>query len=211
MIEFVVASHNEDVLNKNLKASPIFRMCNLIVQTGYINIPKAYNEAVIYWEYCLSSKPIVVYIHHDVYLPETFGPELLKSLKEVPVDWEVLGVAGALLSDGKKFIRGHILDRGKEWGGSTSYFNPVDTLDDMLLITRGNIKFDEQFEQDFYGPDICIGRKCYAIKAFCHHNSSRKIGERTESFYRSQELFRIKHADSLPIACTYAMIEKEKV
>lgn len=206
MIEFVTASHNEEVLNKNLKASPIFKFCKLTVQKGYTNIPKAYNEAEIY------NPPVCIcYLHHDVYLPENFGSELLKSLSNVPEDWEVLGVAGVKLIDGKKFIRGHIMDRGKEWGGSTKDYNEVDTLDDMLLITRGNIKFDEQFEQDFYGPDICIGRKCYAIKAFCHHNSSRKIGERTESFYRSQELFRIKHKDRLPIACTYAMIEKEKV
>jgi hypothetical protein len=202
--EFVTASHDKSVLSINLLKSPRIRTHGISIQNGFSNVPEAYNRAAII-------SPIVVYVHHDVFLPETFDDDLLKALDRLPSNWGVLGVAGVKLVDGKKEIHGHILDRGKEWGSPWKLPAEVDTLDELLLITRGDLKFDENLEQDFYGADICMqarvrGQKCYAINAYCHHNSTRPFGERTESFYKSEQYFREKWKDYLPIATTCSIV-----
>jgi hypothetical protein len=197
MIEFVTASHNNIVLKDNLLRSKVVKKYPLAVMTGFTNIPLVYNSAITH-------ENIVCYVHHDVYLPETFEEQLLISLAQLPDDWEVLGVAGVIGNPKRNF--GYINDRGKLWG--EKILNPVkvETLDELLLITRGDIKFDEQFEQDFYGADICMNRNCYVIPCFVHHNSSRGFGQRTESFFRSQELFKKKWKEKLPVTTTCAYV-----
>lgn len=205
MIEFVTASHNRHVLFANLWKSPIFNAHQLKVAWNYNNIPQAYNLHT-------NSNNVTCYIHHDVFLPDSFKQDLLKSLEQVPKDWGVLGVAGVRMGRGKE-IHGYILDRSRVWGRPIQEAVEVDTLDELLLITRGDITFDEQFPLDFYGADICLqakfrGLKSYVINAFCHHNSTRKIGERTPSFYESQRLFALKWEDQLPVVTTCANVEK---
>lgn len=197
MIEFVTASHNDSVLQKNLLSSPIFPKYGLTIQKGYTNIPKAYNEAV-------TTQDVICYVHHDVYLPQEFEADLLSGLEQVPGDWEVIGVGGVTGPPRKNY--GWIMDRGKPWGAPFVSPKRVRTIDELLIITRGGVRFDEQFEQDFYGADICIGRRVYVIPAFVWHNSGRLVGGRTESFYRSQELFRLKHISDLPIQTTSALV-----
>lgn len=198
-LEFVTASINPDTLKNNLLLSEAFRFegYGLTVQQGYTNIAKAYNEAV-------TKSELVCYLHDDVYLSTFFIDHLEYSLSQLPPDWEVLGVAG--VTGPPKQIHGYIMDRGKEWGEPLEKPVKVDTLDELLLITRGNIKFDEQFEQDFYGADICIGRNAYVIPAFVNHNSSRPFGGRTEKFYEAERLFRNKHLNKLPIVTTCTTI-----
>lgn len=208
MIEYVTASHDPEVLNNNLlKSEVVYKHHPLTVQTGFNNISKAYNAA----KACLNT---VVWVHHDVFLPPDFEMQLNRALTKVPDDWGVLGVAGVKLVGNKKDIKGYILDRGKKWGSPIGLPAEVDTLDEMLLITRGKVTFDENLDLDFYGADICMqaiaaGKKNYAINAFCHHNSTRVVGGRTESFYRCQAYFRKKWRAFLPIATTCALITAE--
>jgi hypothetical protein len=211
MIEFVTASHNEKILMDNLLLSPILkgRVCHTI--PGFTNIPKAYNSLHDYFEAIQTKHQVVIYVHHDVYLNESFEKDLEKALERVPDDWGVLGVAGVKLIDGKKQFLGYVNDRGKVIGSPYKLPAEVDTLDEMLLITRGDLLFDEQFEQDFYGADICMqarqqGRKCYAINAYCEHHSSRPFGGRTDSFYESEKRFREKWKEWLPIVTTCAIL-----
>lgn len=202
MIEFVCASHNKEVFSKNLLTSPIFMNHPLIVQRNYSNISKAYNEAK-------KMSGIIVYIHQDVFLPKTFEQDLINGINrinKIDKNWGVIGVAGVKLNPGKQ-LHGYILDRGRVWGRPISDPVEVDTIDELLLITKGDFTFDENLEQDFYGADICLqakkqGRKNYVISGFCHHNSGRPIGGRTESFYRSQDYFKTKWAENLPVATT---------
>lgn len=205
-IEYITASHDKAILNSQLLRSPIFKQGrhDITIRSGYINIPKAYNAYG-------PKADLMCYLHHDVYLPESFENDLEKALERLPYDWAVIGVSGVKLINGKKVIKGYINDRGKEWGSPWLLPAEVDTLDEMLIITRGDFHFDEQFEQDFYGADICMqaklqGRKCYAINAYCEHNSSRSFGARTPSFYRSQRLFRAKYKKHLPICTTCSII-----
>jgi hypothetical protein len=212
MIEFVTASHNAEVLKQNLERSKIFSTNRLIVQRDYTNVSKAYNEAQLKG---VKGKDVAVYVHHDVFLPpgfETMMNHFLTEASKLDPDWGVIGCAGVKLENYDKKIYGHILDRGKEWGTSSNLPHEVDTLDELLLITRGDFLFDENLEQDFYGADICMqaklqGRKNYAINAYCHHNSSRGFGKRTDSFFKSEKCFRTKYKDYLPIATTCTIVE----
>jgi hypothetical protein len=201
MFEFVTASHKEDVLRNNLMRSEVIQRYPLTVQRGYTNVAQAYNEASL-------TAPVVIYVHNDVFLPPSFEDDLIKALDNL-FDWSVLGVAG--VSGPVRRIHGYISDRGKVWGSSSGLPHVVDTLDEMLLITHGDFIFDENLPQDFYGADICMqakqdGGKCYAINAYCEHNSSRPMGGRTESFYTSQDYFRKKWREFLPVSTTCAQL-----
>lgn len=206
MIEFVTASHKPQVLKNNLLRSPVFKKYSLTILEGFTNIPKAYNTFTRSPDY-----PITIYVHHDVYLPSSFEADLIRSLDRLTDDWGVIGVAGVKLTKGKKENHGYISDRGNDWGSMWNLPAEVDTLDEMLLITHGDVVFDERFEQDFYGADICMqartkGKKCFAISAYCEHNSTRKFGERTPSFYDSEKKFREKWKNHLPIATTCTIV-----
>lgn len=184
MIDFVTAVYREDIFAANLGASDL----HLKVRRGFTNVAEAYNA--------FPSNGITCYLHEDIHVPATFLGDLITAVDQAPTDWGVLGVAGVRMGRGKE-IHGYILDRGKPWGRPITEAVEVDTLDELLLITRGDMIFDEQLPLDFYGADICMqarerGQKCYVIPAFCHHNSTRGLGQRTPSFYESQEKFRIK-------------------
>lgn len=203
MIEIVCASHNKEILKNNLLKSDITENYPLNIVFDYTNIPKAYNS--------VKTDGVTIYVHHDVFLYHEFEKQLLEALKYAPKDWGVLGLAGVKLENNVRKIYGYIMDRGKPWGAPVKGFVEVDTLDELILITRGDIKFDEELEQDFYGPDICMqakvkGLKSYVFKSFCDHNSGRKIGGRTDSFYVSKKRFAEKWKEYLPIATTCGLI-----
>lgn len=218
---FVVASHNEKTLRANLLRSDMVRKYPLLIQKNFKNVAEAYNNAgnVSVFDNVVSEKDnimpkadqIVIYVHHDVFLPAGFEAQLIDSVKRLPKDWAVAGPAGVRLINGKKNNFGHINDRGRVWGEKLQPWAPVQTLDELLLITRGDMIFDEQFPQDFYGADICMqanvsGKQCYAINAFCDHNSGRVVGGRTAEFYDAEKKFRFKWFRHLPIITTCSML-----
>lgn len=207
----VTASHNEQILIDNLMTSPIIEKYPIITKKGWDNIPKAYNS--------IHQGEITMFVHHDVYIPEAFEDAMLKALSELPDTWGVIGSAGVRWED-KRLNIGYINDRHKNWGSELSKIEPVQTLDELLLIvnhknlTRENIKFDEQFPQDFYGADLCMqckdkGLGVYVFPgAYVHHNSSRPVGGRTESFYESEKKFKAKWAwVADPIVTTCSIIK----
>lgn len=205
-IEFVTASHNDVTLHGQLMRSPIIQQGRYAFSPvkGFTNIPDAYNSVAPIGD-------LMCYLHHDVFLPESFEKDLITAMQRVPDDWGVLGVAGVKLVNGKRTIHGHISDRGKQWGSPWNLPAEVDTLDEMLLITRCDLMFDPQFAQDFYGADLCmqareLGKKCYAISAYCEHNSSRQVGGRTAAFYEAEKLFKRKWKDRLPIVTTCSIL-----
>ncbi len=206
MIEFVVATHNKQVLIDNLLKSKIIQKYGYQEMMGFKNIPEALNLPTR-----VTPGVVMCYVHHDVFLPDTFEEELAKAIALLPDDWGVIGVAGVKLVDGKKYNCGYISDRGNIWGKPFTHPIEVQTLDELLLITKGDLQFDEQFPFDFYGADICMqaqaqGKKCYAINAFVHHNSSRKVGGRTDAFYVAEAKFREKWKAQLPIVTTCSLL-----
>lgn len=211
MIEFITASHKEEVLKENLLKSKIFEKYNLIVQKGYTNICKAYNEAD-------SSADIKVYIHHDVYLPESFESDLISGINEIEKfdkNWGVIGVAGAIWKN-KRFCLGYLSDRGDKWGNSKGLPSEVDTIDELMLITKGDFIFDENIKSNhFFGADVCLqakkqGRKNYVINAYCEHNSGLQRGSLPYEFWREREYIKEKYHYLLPIATTCTLILEEE-
>lgn len=206
MIDVVCASNSDKILADNLLKNVWFENDPPLIQKGYTNIASAYNKAEVV-------SPIVFYIHQDVFLPAEFWPNIFAGLMKAPNDWGVIGVAGVNLINGKKKHFGNIVDRGRPWHYNVNELPAqVQTVDELLFITRGDIVFDENLDLDFYGADACMqsianGKKNYVINALVHHNSSRPVGGRTKSFYRCQEYFRNKWKAYLPIATTCALLE----
>jgi len=206
-IKIISASHKPEVLAANLLRSELAGSARVTAQINYTNIPLAYNLVTI-------PGTITVYAHHDVFLPKEFERNLANSLyqiNKIDPNWGVLGVAGVRLENGVKKNCGYIQDRGKEWNYPGGLPAEVDTLDELLLITHGDLQFDEQFDLHFYGADICMqamlqGRKSYAINAYCHHNSGLPLGYRSESFRECERRFRAKYIYHLPIATTCSIL-----
>lgn len=208
MISYISASHNPKILEVNLMHSKIAREQGIYIEEDCKNVAKAYN-------WLSAGKGMCCFIHHDVILPDSFEEDVMNALKEIPDNFGVIGVAGVRLVNGKKENKGYMADRGKVWGSPIGLPCEVQTLDEVLFITHGDLIFDEQLNFDFYCADACMqmiaqGRKNYAINAFVHHNSTRAVGGRTESFYKAQDYFKEKWKDYLPIATTCCILEKEK-
>jgi hypothetical protein len=203
LYRIIIASHNEGILTDNVMTSPIVKVYPVQVMRGYINVPQAYNEAQ--W----ADKTI--FVHHDVVMPPGFEAQILLAIDSLPDTWAVCGVAGVRYTTGK-ITFGYIEDRGRKWGKRIDKPVPVQTLDELLLIVnrKHGLVFDTRFPQDFYGADICMqahARKLgvYCIPGFVKHNSTRKVGERTPSFYESEEKFKLKWKER-PIATTCSVI-----
>ena len=82
----------------------------------------------------------------------------------------------------------------------------VRTLDEVVLLVRksSGIRFDPKLDGfHFYGTDICLeasqrGLKCYAIPAFCFHNSNA-YGLFPHSFWEGYFYMRRKWRSVLPV------------
>lgn len=207
-MRIVTVSNNDSVLKNNLLKSDIFKHHVLTVGHTTSNIPAAIN-AMNY-----PTLGARMFVHNDVYIPKGFEEKLIKTLYELPDDWAVIGAAGAVFVRDQRQFLGHIDDRGMKWGRPVDKPIPVQTLDELLIIVNDNHgfwKFDEQFPFDFYGADLCMqaherGLGVYVVPAFVHHNSTRKVGERTPSFYESEAKFREKWKHRLPIATTCSIL-----
>lgn len=206
-MEFTIicASNNDEVLCKNLLASPNIDKHQVIIQRGYTNVCKAYNDTDD-----RIKNDIVIYIHQDVYLPETFFSQLENSIEKLKdEDWGVLGVAGR---KNLEYI-GNILDRGTEWGSSIGLPKEVDILDELMLIMKkDSFIFDESIPgHHLFGTDICMisksnEKKCYGILAYCHHNSQLNHIV-PENYFHSVEYIKNKWKHMLPIHTTCSTIK----
>lgn len=212
-LNLICASHDLTILNKNLVLSLMFQKNLGEVVTNYKNVSAAYNVAEKQCNQLLDEYN--VYVHHDVFLPPVFESELKKAILHINgIDktWGVLGVYGASIENGQRKFYGHVRDRGNNLGTSIGLPHEVKTLDELLLITKGDFVFDEQFDLHFYGADICMqaisrGRKNYAIAAYVHHNSNLKMGYRSDSFRECEQKFKNKWKDFLPINTSCTLVQ----
>jgi SAM-dependent methyltransferase len=202
----VCASNNDKILKENLLKSKGLKDHQLIIQKGFKNVPKAYNEATLKAE-----EDIIIYVHHDVYLPDEFFADLDSAILNLDgEDWGVLGVAGCVGS--KRY--GHLQNRKSMWGSKALVPYEVETLDELILIIRkGNVLFDENIPSThhMFGPDSCLqctdkGLKNYAIDAFCVHNCALHTTY-PKDFYDSAEYIKKKWKKYLPITTTCTVIK----
>jgi hypothetical protein len=203
----VCSVSNETTLRNNLLLSPDISKHNLLLQYNYTNLSKAYNDAK-------PSEDIVIYVHQDVYLPGGFFNQLTTSILQLTVsncNWGVIGPAGR----SSRGWFGSIVDRGKNWGNSELLPKEVDTLDELMLVTKNNeFIFDEGIlNHHLFGADLCMqareaGKLNYAINAYCHHNSSSSY-ELPKEFEVSKQYIKQKWNKYLPIYTTCTVIMED--
>lgn len=213
---FIVATNNEELLQKNFLSSKVIRdkKYPVALQRGYRNIGKAYNDAMAKME-----AEILVCLHQDVFLPDCWEDQAIASLAKLKtIKWGVLGVAGMRSMERRSVLVGHLLDQGTEIGSPENLPIQVDTLDELLLVIRndGKLLFDERIPTThLYGADICLeasrqGMGCFAISAYCHHNAN-VYNRDTPEFRRAVKYMQKKWKRRLPFVTTCTVVEPKSV
>jgi len=203
----VVSSHNAEVLNNNLLKSPDIFNHDLHIKFGYTNVCKAYNEAI---NEC--SENIIIFVHHDVLLPDTFFNDLELSLNKLNnTNWGVLGSAGIRING---IASANVTDRGFLFRTIESKPTLVNTMDELILVVRKSsfpiLKFDENIiNNHLFGTDICLqarkqGMTNYIVDIHCFHNSS--LVTIPANYYDTEKYIRKKWKCYLPIYTTCSNI-----
>jgi len=157
MFTFVVASHNEEILNKNTLNSELYRSEKypFLICRGFDKCTKAYNSVKDKIE-----TPYVVYLHHDLELYYSVENTLISSINKLEkYNWGVAGVAGVTHSN--VFI-GSCYSYGYLWGQVILNENeepfPVKVLDELFLVKKNDgYMFDENIPYNhLYGTDVCL-------------------------------------------------------
>lgn len=202
MTQFALAcaSHSATILLANLARSPLLANIPLHVAENAPSAALAYNRAL-----AATTAPIVIFAHHDVYLPSGWDRLLATRLAELPPDWAVFGSFGIGL-DGA-----HI---GPVWSSSLGAIIgrvpmapiPVQAFDELLIVLNraSGLRFDESLPGwHMYGTDIvqtarAAGFGAYAGALPCIHNDRyhEVLGADFDEAYRFVQR---KWATALPI------------
>jgi glycosyltransferase involved in cell wall biosynthesis len=207
--DLVCASHSDAILSANLARSPLLITHKLHVERGAPSAAVAYNRGLE-----ATSAPVVVFAHHDVYLPEGWENLLHARLAELPADWAVFGTFGIGL-DGA-----HI---GPVWSSSLGMIVgrvpmapvPVQAFDELLIVLRRDaaLRFDEALPGwHMYGTDIvqtarAAGRGAYAGALPCIHND-RYHGALGTDFDEAYRFMQRKWAGVLPLRTPITKISR---
>ena len=204
-ITFVSAVNDRNILEANLLASPVFQLPHahqVLVQEGFECAAKAFNQAID-----LSHNEIMVFVHQDVIFPVSWISDLrraIQTLEERDPDWGVLGCYGETQDRQDK---GYIYSPDMGTIGKPMVEpEAVQTLDEIVLIIRksSGLRFDETLPHfHFYGAEICLAsakrnHRCYAIPAFCIHNTQHYLTF-PEEFYECYRHVKRRWREFLPI------------
>lgn len=207
-ITFAVAVNSREILKDNFLASSCFRGLRehqILVQEGFTSASTAYNDALD-----RSVSDLVVFVHQDVFLPESWISDLdraLDYLQKNDAKWGVLGSYGTTV-DGRGWGQVYSVGRGII-GEPLEQPVPVQTLDEIVLVLRksSGLRFDAALPHyHLYGADICLrakkhGMQSYAISAFCIHNTQMNL-VLPRQFYESYKHLKQVWKDHLPIQTT---------
>lgn len=167
------ASHSDAILTANLAASPLVAAGHALhVERDAPSASVAYNRLID-----RTDSPVIVFAHHDVYLPHGWDALLTARLAELPPDWALFGSFGVGLD------ASHI---GPVWSSSLGMIvgrvpmvpRPVQSYDELLIVMRrdAGLRFDGALPGwHLYGTDIATtaraaGRTAYAGALPCIHN-----------------------------------------
>lgn len=182
-IAFVCASNNPQILRENLLRSPVIASGTypLEVVENAASAACAYNTGLD-----RTDADIIVFLHHDVYLPLGWDALLVQRMAEVAAtdpDWALLGAFG-IAHD----TRGY----GPVWSSSIGFIAgmvpdapvPVQSFDELLFVMRrsAGLRFDEHIGGwHMYGTDIVCqarskGMGAYSVALPLIHNDGYKPG-----------------------------------
>ncbi len=149
----------------------------------------------------------IIFAHQDVVLG---GRDWLRKAEKVLNNLAALGIAGVAGLDFENRRVGYIDDRGKIWGKPLKKSQPVQTLDECLLIIPKKVfiglKFDEKNFDHWhcYGIDYCLSvenldLKAYVIPLLIHHLSP---STNLENLFKYQKRVFKKHRRENKSICT---------
>lgn len=215
---FVVPANDDGILKTNFLSSHIFNKddkkynTQVIIQRGYDSASKAYNDAI-----SSSVNDLIILCHQDMFFPSNWLDKLnlaLDQLDAVGEDWGVIGCYGVT---GQRREVGFLYCNANKaiLGSKFQTPVPVQTLDEIVLIIKksSGLSFDENLPYyHLYGTEICLqamsmNKKCYAISAFCIHNSEEHVSLPL-AFIRCYFMIRKKWKMCLPIYATCMKIER---
>jgi len=195
------ASHSDPILSANLAASPLVaagQPCH--VERGAASAGEAYNRLIDRTE-----APVLVFAHHDVWLPEGWQHLLAARLAELPDDWALFGSFGVGLDQA---------GIGPVWSSSLGQIVgrvpmapvAVQSYDELLIVLRrdAGLRFDEGLPGwHLYGTDITTeararGRGAYAGALPCIHND-RYHSALGADFAECYRYVQTKWRDRLPL------------
>lgn len=212
---FVIAcaSNSDAILSSNLAASPILAGgIHLHVERGAPTAAIAYNRAL-----AATDAEIVVFAHHDVYLPKGWDALLLARLAELAShdpNWALAGAYG-VAPDYRQFGPVWTSSLGQIIGRVPMQPEPVQSFDEMLIVLRrsSGLHFDpDQPGWHMYGTDIvcaarAAGKGAYAIGLPCIHND-RFHGALGADFTESYRWMQRKWPTFLPIQTPVTKISR---
>ncbi len=212
-VVYCCASNSEEILNRNLLASPVIADGVAVhIERNAPSAALAYNRALDATE-----ADVLVFLHHDVYLPEGWDTMLQSRLDEMEAhdpDWALAGACGVTAA-------GRII--GPVWSSSLGCIvgdvplapEPVGSFDEMLIVLRrsSRLRFDDhQPGWHLYGTDIvcrarAAGQGAYAVGLPCIHND-RFHGALGEDFDECFRWMQKKWAAFLPIQTPVTRISR---
>ncbi|MGZ8941327.1 MAG: glycosyltransferase [Methylobacter sp.] len=203
---FAVAVNNKETLRKNLFLSPGLQENHnhqVLIKENYPSASLAYNSAIDE-----AQNEIIIFIHQDIYLPETWFSDISRCLsyfEEKKINWGVLGCFGSGKAVGAGLGRVYTTGLGLH-GRKINKPEPVETLDEIILIIRksSGLKFDPYLPHfHLYGADLCMSAKDkgmtnFAFQGLCVHNTNQLLSLPKE-FYDCYSYVKRKWAKFLPI------------
>jgi hypothetical protein len=177
-VHLYCVANDQPTLQRDLMRSP--EIADGSVSTSVIwgasAASTAYSDAILG-----ADADILVFAHQDIYFPEGWFGQLLRTcetLDSLDPFWAVAGVFGAM-ADGR--LVGHVWDSAlaKVCGGPFGSPQEIASLDEVVLIVRraSGVSFDATLPSfHLYGTDIVLearkaGLKSYVVDLPVIHNS----------------------------------------
>ena len=212
-ISVVTASHDDGILNANLRRSPLFAAgVPLHVEHKAPSATIAYNRGLD-----ATTAPYIVFAHHDVFLPQGWDRLLAARIAEVEAqdaNWALLGAFGIAMD------ASHI---GPVWSSSLGMIVgrvplspiPVQSFDEMLIVLRraSGVRWDQTLPGwHMYGTDIvqsarAKGLAAYAVGLPCLHND-RYHGALGPDFTAAYRFMQKKWRSALPLRTPITKISR---
>jgi len=178
MLDLIAAVNDDTILTANLSRSPMLDQpgVTMHLRRGFPSATLAFRDAM---RDCRSDT--LVFAHQDVYLPEGWEHQLMRSIAHLDrVDplWAVLGVYG-VRADGEHV--GAVWSSGLDTMLSTAFDAPVpvQVIDEVLIVLKpsSGVQFDAAlpgfhlYATDLVQTALSLGRQAYVICAPVIHNS----------------------------------------
>lgn len=210
-IVLCAASHSDEILQANLARSPCVTSGALAlhVERGAPSAAIAYNRALD-----ATGAEVVVFVHHDVYLPRGWDALLRARLAELPADWALYGSYGIGLD--QALI-------GPVWSSSIGVLAgrvpvapvEVQSFDELLFVMRRDrgLRFDEGLPGwHLYGTDIVTEARARGFRAYAGalpviHND-RYHEELGSDFTQNYRYLQRKWHDRLPLRTPVTKISR---